>query len=107
MTAWGIPTGLRVYRIDVRGIALAIVTFEADRHGGFPPLTDAERHVLAALLAGKSNADIAKERETAARTVANQVARLFKKLAVRSRSELVMRVTEADVDRDPAGRNRR
>ncbi len=38
-----------------------------------------------------ANAQIAAARGTATRTVANQVARLFQKLGVRSRAELVAR----------------
>jgi DNA-binding NarL/FixJ family response regulator len=52
------------------------------------PLTDAEVVVLRALMEGKSNAEIAKERGTASRTIANQVARIFRKHCVSSRAEL-------------------
>jgi DNA-binding NarL/FixJ family response regulator len=47
--------------------------------------------MLQGILEGKANAEIAADRRTAPRTVANQVARLFKKLGVRSRSELAAR----------------
>jgi DNA-binding NarL/FixJ family response regulator len=40
------------------------------------------------VLEGKSNQEIAKSRRTAVRTVANQVASIFRKLGVGSRSEL-------------------
>jgi DNA-binding CsgD family transcriptional regulator len=56
-----------------------------------PDLTAAERDVLRAVLAGKGNAEIAARRGTAVRTVANQVARIFRKSGVRSRAELAMR----------------
>lgn len=51
-------------------------------------LTDAERVVLAHLTAGSTNQDIARRRNTSSRTVANQVQSIFRKLDVRSRSEL-------------------
>ena len=51
-------------------------------------MTEAEHHVVDAVLGGKSNADIARERGTSARTVANQVASVFRKLGVHSRGEL-------------------
>ena len=51
-------------------------------------LTDAERVVLAHLAAGSTNEDIAQRRHTSSRTVANQVQSIFRKLEVRSRSEL-------------------
>jgi DNA-binding NarL/FixJ family response regulator len=52
------------------------------------PLTDAEVGVLRSLLEGKSNAEIAKERGTATRTIANQVASIFRKHGLSSRAEL-------------------
>lgn len=58
-----------------------------------PTLTAAERDVLELLLAGSSNAEIAKKRKTAIRTVANQVASLFRKFGVGSRAELAARLS--------------
>ena len=52
------------------------------------PLSQAEVAVAELLLEGKSNADIARARGTSVRTVANQVANIFRKLDVASRSEL-------------------
>ena len=54
-------------------------------------LSEAERAVKAMLLRGDSNADIARARGTSVRTVANQVASIFRKLGVRSRAELATR----------------
>jgi DNA-binding CsgD family transcriptional regulator len=51
-------------------------------------LTQAEREVASLLLAGLSNAEIALRRATSPRTVANQVASLFRKLGLGSRHEL-------------------
>jgi DNA-binding NarL/FixJ family response regulator len=51
-------------------------------------LTPSEEHVLAHLMRGMSNAAIARARETSVRTVANQVASLFRKTGARSRTEL-------------------
>ena len=56
-----------------------------------PALTAAERDIAAGLLAGESNAHIARRRGTSVRTVANQVASLFRKANVQSRAELVAR----------------
>jgi len=58
-----------------------------------PTLTAAEQQVLELLLSGASNAEIAKKRKTAIRTVANQVASLFRKYAVGSRAELAARLS--------------
>jgi DNA-binding NarL/FixJ family response regulator len=52
-------------------------------------LSAAERDVAVDVLEGLSNAEIAKARSTSERTVANQVASVFRKLGVRSRSEAV------------------
>lgn len=54
-------------------------------------LTPAEREVLAGVLQGKSNAEIALLRGTSLRTVANQIASIFRKLGVGSRAELIAR----------------
>jgi DNA-binding CsgD family transcriptional regulator len=53
-----------------------------------PVLTNAERAVAALVLAGCDNATIARARGTSVRTVANLLARCFRKLGVSSRAEL-------------------
>jgi DNA-binding CsgD family transcriptional regulator len=83
-----------VFHIDVAGVALALLTFDASVT--LPHLTDAERSVLNDLLEGKTNAQIAALRMTSPRTVANQVASLFRKLSVRSRGELAARYAAWD-----------
>ncbi len=52
-------------------------------------LTESENAVLSLLVAGSSNQDIALKRSTSARTVANQIQSIFRKLSVRSRGELI------------------
>lgn len=56
-----------------------------------PRLTQAERQVVAAVLSGRTNAAIAKARRTSSRTVANQLACIYRKLGVASRWELAAR----------------
>ncbi|MFL5398320.1 MAG: response regulator transcription factor [Myxococcales bacterium] len=51
-------------------------------------LSVAEADVARMMTAGLSHAAIARRRGTAVRTIANQVASIFDKLGVRSRSEL-------------------
>jgi DNA-binding CsgD family transcriptional regulator len=53
------------------------------------PLSEAERAVLSLVLAGLGNAEIAKRRGRSPRTIANQVASIFRKLSVSSRFELL------------------
>jgi DNA-binding CsgD family transcriptional regulator len=57
-------------------------------------LTTAEREVLALLIAGSTNADIADRRRTSPNTVAKQVRAIFDVFGVRSRSELLARLNE-------------
>ncbi|MCC6625527.1 MAG: hypothetical protein IT385_30085 [Deltaproteobacteria bacterium] len=59
---------------------------------GWPPiLTPAEREVASATAAGRTVHEIAAERSTSERTIANQLASIYRKLGVASRSELVSR----------------
>jgi DNA-binding NarL/FixJ family response regulator len=51
-------------------------------------LTKAEKDVAALVLEGLSNREIAKARGTSVRTIANQVAAIFRKLKVTARVEL-------------------
>lgn len=84
-----LPDGTEATRFTVGGRELAVLSFP------LPPavlprtLTHAEREVLALLLDGQKNSAIAEARGTSARTVANQIQAIFKKLGVSSRSELV------------------
>lgn len=67
-------------------------------------LTAAEREVLSLLLQARSNAAIAGHRATSERTIANQVASIFKKTGVRSRAELLARVAQGPCeDLGPGG----
>jgi DNA-binding CsgD family transcriptional regulator len=70
---------------------LAVLTFTL-RGGESANLSSAESDVLRHIFAGDSNAEIARVRGCSTRTVANQVASLFRKLGVRSRLELVARL---------------
>jgi DNA-binding NarL/FixJ family response regulator len=67
---------------------LAVAAADVEDHISDPRLTETERGIVAAVLRGDTNAEIAAARGTSPRTVANQIARVFKKLGVGSRSEL-------------------
>jgi len=67
----------------------AVLSFPAGDVPADAPLTPAERVVAAAIVQGLSNEEIARLRKTSPRTVANQVAAVFRKLGARSRAELV------------------
>jgi len=63
-------------------------------------LTTAEREVVAGALSGKSTAEIATARGTSPRTIANLLARAYRKVGVRSRFELaaLMNPTEQNAN---------
>jgi len=67
---------------------LAVLSFTLPGDGAIN-LSSAESDVARHILAGRSNSEIAALRRCSTRTVANQVASLFRKLGVRSRLELV------------------
>ena len=58
---------------------------------GVARLTQAEHDIVQQLLAGSSNAQIATSRRRSVRTVANQIASIYRKLGVASRSDLAAR----------------
>lgn len=72
--------------IELARLARALVT-EADVLDA-SALTAAEREVLALLVAGKSNREIAAARRRSVRTVANQVASILRKTGACSRASL-------------------
>lgn len=55
-------------------------------------LTEAEREVALYVIDGRSNAEIGLLRSTSPRTVANQIAAVFRKLSARGRLELILRL---------------
>jgi DNA-binding NarL/FixJ family response regulator len=85
------PSDLEVEIVEVAGETLLVFSWprRRPRRPAAVELTSAEREVLEAVCAGRSNAAIAATRGTAVRTVANQVASLLRKFRVRSRHELV------------------
>lgn len=54
-------------------------------------LTSAERELLQAILRGMSSEQLARQRGTSVRTIANQLARLFRKFRASTKSELASR----------------
>ena len=84
---------LRASRFEHQGEKFIVVSVAtAPRDEDFPKtLAPAEREVMSLVLQGLSNAAIARRRSTSARTVANQIASIFRKLGVGSRNELAIR----------------
>jgi DNA-binding CsgD family transcriptional regulator len=86
----GPPAGLVAWRIDLgNGQEVALLEFpKSDGCLRATGVTVAERVVLGLAAAGLSNAEIAERRGVSRRTVANQIASVFRKLGVHSRLEL-------------------
>lgn len=88
------PPDVAAYRVDGED-DLVLFVWEArppaESRGG-RALSAAEHEVLDLVVEGKSNAEIARARGTSVRTVANQVARMLKKLGAGSRFELIGRI---------------
>ena len=86
-----LPTDLRAASLRLGKRRWVVISYA----GGVPDwdavLSVAEAHVAREMLAGRTNAEIARARGTSIRTVANQVARVFRKLGVHGRFEFVAR----------------
>jgi DNA-binding NarL/FixJ family response regulator len=85
--------GPSAYTVRLRGREVVVLSYPVEPPELPAGLSSAEREVVLALLRGASNADIAAARGTAPRTVANQIARIFRKLRVSSRMELAAAVS--------------
>jgi DNA-binding CsgD family transcriptional regulator len=88
-----IPRGLRCDHVSVDGEEYLVLDFPAaDAAEAAEPgpwsLTPAEREVAAAAVAGQSNQEIAAARRASTRTIANQLAAIYRKLGINSRAEL-------------------
>jgi len=93
------PTHGRLSRIEVSGGGYWVVSvFRPDL--SFPvALSHAEAAVLRELIAGRSHAQISTLRATSPRTVANQLATVFRKFGVSGRGAVVQRLIEHSVTR--------
>jgi DNA-binding NarL/FixJ family response regulator len=82
-----------VEEIKVEGEAMMVFSWEDRAESSKVPetLSAAERDVLERIIRGDTNAAIARARNSAVRTVANQVASLLKKTGAASRYELIQR----------------
>jgi DNA-binding CsgD family transcriptional regulator len=90
------PAGLRATILGTTSGRYVVLSYPLPGASPTSALTSAEREVLALMLAGASNAGIARQRDTAVRTVANQVAAIFRKLGVSSRSQLAALLARHD-----------
>ena len=88
------PNGVRrkLAEVSLAGESLMVGAYPLVDASAARVLTHAEQAVLALLLAGSTNSDIAQRRGTSLRTVANQVQSIFKKFDVSSRGLLAARM---------------
>ena len=84
----GRAPGTRVTRISDGLILVSVPVADSLDAPEASALTESERAVAALAATGLSNADIARRRKCSARTVANQLAAVYRKLGVTSRREL-------------------
>lgn len=90
LAAFFAPAGLRakLAEVAVSGERLLVGAYPLVDKRKVDKLTDAEREVVAYLVTGSTNSDIAQRRRTSENTVANQVHSIYLKLGARSRAEL-------------------
>ena len=89
------PARLEAWRVDAEDGEFVIFEWPATTPVMPRSLTAAERAVALLALRGLTNRDIARLRGVSARTVANQLASVFRKMGVGSRRELVARMGAA------------
>ncbi len=94
LAAFFAPSGFRAKLAEVAlsGETLLFGSFPLVNQRQVEKLTQAEREIVAHLVAGSTNSDIAQRRQTSENTVANQVHAIFLKLGVHSRAELATRL---------------
>lgn len=96
----GLPAGIISGELVIDGVPYRVLSHplaperEVPAPGPCDALTLAERDIATRLMAGASHAAIAQARDTSRRTVGKQVEVLYRKLGVRSRSELAARFQE-------------
>jgi len=78
----------RTTSFSIGGVEFGVLSVPLEPPGMLDVLSAAEREVALAALEGLSNTAIARARGTSPRTVANQLAALYRKLGVKSRAEL-------------------
>jgi DNA-binding CsgD family transcriptional regulator len=84
--------GLRVAQFSAGGDEFVVVSEPMVGAADLAALTEAEREVARLVADGRSNQAIATKRGARPQTVANQLAAIYRKLAVSSRSELIARL---------------
>ena len=79
--------------LDLGGESLVALGYHDQTAEALAQLTQAERHVARAVLEGRSEREIALKHGVSARTIASQVANIYRKLGVSGRRELTAKLT--------------
>jgi len=87
---------VEVFDVRVAGEDLVVISIPSDARALRDGLTRAEREITSGTLAGHSTAAIARLRGRSQRTIANQLASIYRKLGVSSRAELAARLFGED-----------
>jgi DNA-binding CsgD family transcriptional regulator len=87
---------IRVSTLRLGDVELAVVSIPQPDPQRFGQLTPAEVEVVRLVLDGLTNSEIAERRGVSDRTVANQLASVYRKLNVNSRAELVAALLRSD-----------
>jgi DNA-binding CsgD family transcriptional regulator len=90
------PPDLELTMVCVGDVELAVLSHPLDTPASLEGLTPAERAIASAIAEGLSNREIGRLRKTSERTVAKQVAEIFRKAGVGSRRELLARLRTQD-----------
>jgi DNA-binding CsgD family transcriptional regulator len=77
-----------VFDVQIGGETVVVLSLPVGGSPSLTALTDAEREVAHGVLRGLSNSAVADLRGCAPRTIANQLASIYRKLGITSRSEL-------------------
>jgi len=96
------PAKTRSAQFRFAGRDFLVVSLAGDEPDLLATVSPAERDVALGVLCGRSNAEIARARGTSPRTIAKQVASLFRRLGVGSRAELVGRLSGPSQAAEPA-----
>ena len=94
------PADLSASEMEIDGQTFLLFEWTTAPPPRFEGLSPAEQDVAEGILRCESNAEIARRRGASLRTVANQIAAIFRKLQVRSRFELIARATQ-QTERSP------
>ena len=84
------PAGLEAETFDLHGLELLILEYPVGLKDLPSQLSTAERHVVELLGRGYPTWAIARERGVSPKTIANQLASVYRKLGVNTREELLV-----------------